>query len=87
MKRELGVLNESCAGSPVAGRRILRKSPRWGWWQVGGASVFEPFFKHFIQKHASSAVDSNQFKEDFLEFFAGNANIHQIDWEVSVKQP
>ena len=54
--------------------------------QVGGPSVFEPFFKHFIQKHASTAVDSSQFKSDFLQFFAGNAHIAQIDWEVRATQ-
>lgn len=52
---------------------------------MGGPSAFEPFFKHFIQKHASTAVDSDVFKSDFVEFFAGHANVHQIDWQVRVK--
>jgi len=48
---------------------------------VGGADVFEPFLKSYLEKFAYMSIDSEQFKAYFLEKFGTLENVKRIDWD------
>jgi len=51
---------------------------------VGGPSVFEPFFKHYIQSNRYKSIDTDVFKTMFIEYFTelGKAEaIKAVDWD------
>jgi len=48
---------------------------------VGGADVFEPFLKSYLEKFAFKSIDSEQFKAYFLEKFGTLENVKRIDWD------
>lgn len=48
---------------------------------VGGAAVFEPFFKAYIQRFKDTPLNSDDFKAFFCDYFKDNAAIQQIDWD------
>lgn len=39
----------------------------------GGPTIFEPFFRYYIQKYKYKSVDSDDFKTTLYEYFAGTA--------------
>ncbi|MGK3761875.1 MAG: leukotriene-A4 hydrolase [Bacillariaceae sp.] len=46
-----------------------------------GTPEFEKFFQAYIAKFASKTLTSDDFKDFFLQHFAGNLKIKEIDWE------
>ena len=46
-----------------------------------GTPNFEPFMKAYIAKFAYKTVTTADFKETFLEHFAGNDAVKAIDWD------
>ena len=46
-----------------------------------GTPEFEKFFQAYIAKFASKTLTSEDFKDFFLQHFAGNQKINEIDWE------
>lgn len=51
---------------------------------VGGPSVFEPFFKTYIQTNRFKSIDTDTFKSQFLDYFTktGSSNLIQdIAWD------
>lgn len=53
---------------------------------VGGPAVFEPFLKSYYDHFKFQSIDSNQFKEYFLNYF-NEKNLDKIDWEKWFYQP
>lgn len=51
---------------------------------LGGPNVFEPFFRHYLNKYAYKAVDSFDFKTTLYEYFNETAadKLAQIDWDL-----
>uniref|UniRef100_T1JM78 Leukotriene A(4) hydrolase n=1 Tax=Strigamia maritima TaxID=126957 RepID=T1JM78_STRMM len=57
---------------------------------VGGADVFEPFLKTYIEKFSKKSVDTNQWKEFFLEYFSvliSDDRLAEIDWNAWLYTP
>jgi len=49
---------------------------------VGGAEVFEPFLRVYIDHFKYQCISSDQFKEFFIDYFKDKgADIGQIDWD------
>lgn len=48
---------------------------------VGGAQVFEPFLRAYLQEFKFKGVNSLQFKQFFLQHFSGNSAIDGIAWD------
>lgn len=50
----------------------------------GGPSVFEPFFRFYIQKYKNRSVDSDDVKATLYEYFGGKADdkLSQVDWDL-----
>lgn len=51
---------------------------------LGGPSVFEPFFRFYLQKYAYKSVVSDEFKATLYEYFSGKADeqLAKIDWDL-----
>mmetsp|Transcript_18088 Transcript_18088/g.39423 ORF Transcript_18088/g.39423 Transcript_18088/m.39423 type:complete len:650 (-) Transcript_18088:66-2015(-) len=47
-----------------------------------GTPEFEKFFQAYIARFASKTLTSTDFKDFFLEHFAGNSKINEIEWDV-----
>jgi len=45
-----------------------------------GTSEFEMFFQAYIARFASTTLTSDDFKDFFLQHFAGNPRVNEIDW-------
>ena len=43
--------------------------------------VIEPFLKSYYEHFKFKSIDSNQFKDYFLNYFKMNKNISDIDWD------
>ena len=54
---------------------------------VGGPPVFEPFLKAYYEKFKFDSIDSFQFKEFFLNYFASEAKTAQINWDDWFNKP
>ena len=54
---------------------------------VGGAAVFEPFLKSYYNNFAYKSIDSDQFKDFFLEKFSSLEVVKEIDWETWLQKP
>jgi len=54
---------------------------------VGGAALFEPFLKSYYKKFMYQSINSNTFKEFFLEQFSGVDAIKSIDWDTWFNKP
>lgn len=54
---------------------------------VGGANVMDPFLKSYYAKFANKSIDSEQFKNYFLEYFDGKVNLDSIDWDTWLHAP
>ena len=54
---------------------------------VGGAGVFEPFMKAYIEKFALKTVTTDEFKAFLLEYFAGNEALAALDWDAWLFRP
>lgn len=50
----------------------------------GGPSVFEPFFRFYIEKFKYKSVDSDDFKATLYEYFNGKADdkLAAVDWDL-----
>eukprot|EP00163_Fabomonas_tropica_P010925 TRINITY_DN2127_c0_g1_i1.p1 TRINITY_DN2127_c0_g1~~TRINITY_DN2127_c0_g1_i1.p1 ORF type:complete len:659 (+),score=220.57 TRINITY_DN2127_c0_g1_i1:152-1978(+) len=50
---------------------------------VGGAAVFEPFLKHWVQSHAYKSVTVSDFKNFFIDYFTNTVtkDISAIEWD------
>jgi len=51
---------------------------------VGGPSAFEPFFKHYIQTNRFKSIDTDVFKNMFIEYFTEQGKgetIKAVDWD------
>ena len=48
---------------------------------VGGAEKMENFLKSYYDHFKYKSIDSDQFKEYFLNYFKESDNLDQIDWE------
>lgn len=50
----------------------------------GGPSVFEPFFRHYLEKYKYKSVVTDDFKRTLYEYFNGKADdkLAQIDWDL-----
>ena len=53
--------------------------------QVGGAAVFEPFLKSYYDHFKYQSIDSNEFKDYFLNYFKSKE--FNIDWDKWFNQP
>jgi len=52
--------------------------------KVGGASVFEPFLKRHVAINRFKSIDTNTFKNQFIDYFTNSGNesmIVDIDWD------
>lgn len=56
---------------------------RWLEDLFGGPSVFEPFFKYYLNKYKYKSVVTDNFKSTLYEYFNGKADdkLAQIDWD------
>lgn len=54
---------------------------------VGGADVFDPFLRSYYTKFAYKSIDSEQFKNYFLEYFDGREKLESIDWDTWLHAP
>jgi len=54
---------------------------------VGGADQMEPFLKSYYKKFAYESIDSDQFKEYFLDYFRSNPSVEKIDWDTWLYSP
>lgn len=50
----------------------------------GGPSVFEPFFRFYLEKYKFKSVVTDDFKSTLYEFFNGKADdqLSEIDWDL-----
>lgn len=63
----------------IKGQNFLR----WLEDLFGGPSVFEPFFRHYLDKYKYKSIVTDDFKSTLYEFFQGKADdkLAQIDWD------
>ena len=54
---------------------------------VGGAVKMEPFLKFYYTKFAYKSIDSNTFKQTFLEYFKDVEAVKNIDWDTWFNKP
>jgi leukotriene-A4 hydrolase len=59
---------------------------------VGGAALFEPFLKAYVNRFANKTLVSDEFKEFFLNYFNGlpdfdASKLQAIDWNAWFTQP
>jgi len=57
---------------------------------VGGPSIFEPYIKAHVEKFQHQSITSEEFREFFLEFFAGlkkEGKLDQVDWKTWFHSP
>jgi len=54
---------------------------------VGGAEQMEPFLKSYYKKFAYESIDSDQFKQYFLDYFRSNTRVGEIDWDTWLYSP
>ena len=54
---------------------------------VGGPAKMEPFLKFYYKKFAYKSINSNTFKETFLEFFKDNDAVKDVDWDTWFNKP
>lgn len=50
----------------------------------GGPTVFEPFFRYYIEKYKNKSVDSDDVKATLYEYFNGKADdkLAEVDWDL-----
>jgi aminopeptidase N len=48
---------------------------------IVGTIAFEEFAKNYITAHKFGVVSSEDFKNYFLRFFAGNPEVDALDWD------
>eukprot|EP00088_Acartia_fossae_P057827 TRINITY_DN674_c0_g1_i2.p1 TRINITY_DN674_c0_g1~~TRINITY_DN674_c0_g1_i2.p1 ORF type:complete len:613 (+),score=141.73 TRINITY_DN674_c0_g1_i2:42-1880(+) len=48
---------------------------------VGGAEQFEPFLRSYYNKFKYQSINTQQFKDYFLEYFASCETVKEIDWD------
>ena len=53
---------------------------------VGGPAEFEPFLKSYYNHFKYQSIDSDQFKNYFLDYFKGK-DVSAIEWDKWFKQP
>jgi len=52
--------------------------------KVGGPSVFEPFLKRHVALNRFKSIDTNVFKNQFIDYFTNSGNeslIADVDWD------
>ena len=54
---------------------------------VGGAAVFEPFLKSYYAHFANKSINTEQFKEFFLQQFGSLEAVAAIDWDTWLHAP
>ncbi|GMH36402.1 hypothetical protein BSKO_04270 [Bryopsis sp. KO-2023] len=54
---------------------------------VGGAEIFEPFLKAYIENFKLKVLATEEFKSFFLEYFKDNEAVKSIDWETWLYAP
>lgn len=54
---------------------------------VGGPSVFEPFLRKYFDTYKYKSISTDVFKKFFLDYFAANAAVKEIDWETWLYKP
>jgi leukotriene-A4 hydrolase len=54
---------------------------------VGGPAVFEPFLKKYYDHYKYQSIDSYEFKKFFLDNFASEPKVFEIDWDTWYKAP
>lgn len=54
---------------------------------VGGPEKMEPFLKFYYTKFAYKSIDSNTFKETFLDYYKDTEAVKDIDWDTWFNKP
>eukprot|EP00898_Chlorokybus_atmophyticus_P001097 jgi/Chlat1/1989/Chrsp158S02286 len=54
---------------------------------VGGSSAFEAFLRAYIDHFKYKTLDTQDFKDFFLEHFKGCQRLDEIDWEAWLRKP
>ena len=54
---------------------------------VGGPTIFEPFLKAYFQEYTYKSLNSDEFKEYFLNYFKDTAAVKSIDWDTWYYKP
>jgi leukotriene-A4 hydrolase len=57
---------------------------------ISSPAVFEPFFKHYIQTNAFKSIDTDVFKNMFINYFTNlgmSDAIASIDWDAWLYTP
>merc|ERR1712198_215830 len=53
----------------------------------GGPEKMEPFLKFYYTKFAYKSIDSNTFKETFLDYYKDTEAVKDIDWDTWFNKP
>ncbi|XP_034835257.1 leukotriene A-4 hydrolase [Maniola hyperantus] len=48
---------------------------------VGGANVFDPFLRSYLDKFQRQSIDTYQFKDYLLDYFKDNKEMSRVDWD------
>lgn len=51
------------------------------------SAVFEPFLRKYYDHYKFQSIDSYEFKKFFLENFAKEPKVAEIDWDTWFKAP